>query len=294
MLKDFIYTITQEFNRAQPWLDEVEAFTPQKKDAGWNNPTMKRRQYKGNGVRNAGISDIAKLCPRKMLHSMYGVSSFKLESGDGTFQNRYGVSLNTEIDRIFKDIPQVVVGNECPKKEDGSTGFPFGSSWVNSPRPFKKIDGVERKGFWGCWDFFLNDTREIIELKALPGELPDKPYDSHIRQTSLYVRNHYGAKGGWVLYLPADLSTLDAEDPTTFRAFYIRREEAIQTAKDVDRWVDRATELLTEENINHGSPVWFYNKIRNIKPCEEEFCCGKSIAFHSKYRVVQDWSFVPR
>lgn len=289
----FVSIIAQNFNPQQGWLQEFTKGTVKRKDpSSWLSKSIIRKGKDG-GVRNAGISSMASTCERYIAHSLFGVSSYKLDEGDAIDSTRYGKYANDEIDRILRGQPDWVVGN------DGEVSNPkpwetHGAVTIKSP-VYMKVDKTSRRSFFGVWDYLNTESNEIIELKVTP-ELPNEPFQRTMNQLALYICAT-GASGGWAIYLPVDFSTLDPSNPSTYSAFYISLEEAMEISEGIRERIEKTIWKMNwrgNEAMPFLSPAWFYYIVKSAPECDEEWCCSKSNRWHSKFIVNRDWSISKR
>jgi hypothetical protein len=207
-----------------------------------------------------------------------------------------GSFLNNEIDRIIGTDPfsYIFSGNEkgTPylNKKTGQTGLAKnGQVFLKTRRPYEQADGSKKYGFAGCYDFYDSSTNEIIELKSeWHTELPSEPYKKGYNQVCLYLLALPEVSGAWIIYLPSDLSLLDYNNPETYRAFYISRDEA------ADYWNNQGEGLITvlDGLAKVGrNPENFYSLIDSLDGCSEEYCCPAADSFRQEVTVNPDWTF---
>lgn len=289
----FVTAVKNNYNTSQPWLETRNRFIPRRNPSSALSQSILRRGQHG-GIRNAGISSMVDTCERRLAHAFMGVSSYKIEDTQSMNTNKFGSVLNEHIDSIIRKEEAWVVGNDAPVP-NAKPWEMFGSVSVPAPR-YQKADGTSRSSFFGVWDYFNTDSNEVLELKCIPEGLPEVPFEKGLRQLAIYICAT-GASGGWLLYMPANLDRLEPEDESTYRSFYLSAEEAQEISVDVREKVERVIWKMNWRGNNdmpYLSPSWFYYIVKSAPECSEPFCCETSSAWHTRFKVLSNWSVTPR
>lgn len=290
-VSDFITIVTERYDRNQPWLAPSFQNFKRKNPNSRLSQSIIRKSSSGS-IRNAGLSSMTDLCEKKLAHSFFGISSYKLGADEIIHSAAYGIEFTRHIDSILAGHEDWVSGEE---KVGGNNAWNAKGSVTLRSNPYPKVDGTLRKTFWGCWDYYNQATDELLELKAVK-VLPSKAKEKHLRQLALYIVAT-GFSGGWLLYLPADLSTLSLNDPSSFRAFYLSLEEAYEISKDIKAKVEKTIWKMSwkgNDEMPYLSPAWFYYIVRSAEGCDDEYCCGRASQWHQENAVNPDWSITPR
>lgn len=233
---------------SQPWLAPKPSYARPDSNAARQG---KRADQNGN-VRNLKMSDMGSVltCER-----IFGASYSGTVLPHTTQQPLYSGKSGTDFHKVIeKALPNWIETEHTPGVS------PFVTIPSIGKLTQKEYTGKFKDGITGMIDAYIPKHNAGLELKSVPigWEFPSEVPDKALGQAAGYA---YGLNNYWNkhnrtperwfwLYLPQDMRTFKAEDPTTYKVFYKEYSELEPL------WLDIVSRCINAAKIIDDNGFW--------------------------------------